>query len=297
MRAALPVRDHAEPPLVVLGQRGQCLVDAGQAGGPVVGRHQRHARQQGADGQLPGAHPDRQEQLDPRGDAGAVGDVLQDRQRDHDGRAAPGSRTASASAAGSSPASRSPGRWEQVIPAARMNVARPGSSATSASQVARSREVSSRGSPAPPASDRASGVVMFRRAGIGPAADRRGPGGRRRGQQPAVAAGQHRHDPGPGAADGDHDPPDRQITPVPRTAQVGADQPGAGAQADQPGGPHPARQRGLRVRQRQVPGDLRRAGRLLGPLPGQRHIRRGQLRDHPPGDEPQAGAQRAPRHR
>ena len=40
----------------------------------------------------------------------------------------------------------SPSRWLQVIPAARMNVARPGSSAQSASQVARSREVSSRDS-------------------------------------------------------------------------------------------------------------------------------------------------------
>jgi len=45
---------------------------------------------------------------------------------------------------------------------------RTGSSATSASQVARSRDVSSRGSPAPPDSDRVSGVVMFRRAGSAP---------------------------------------------------------------------------------------------------------------------------------
>ena len=49
-----------------------------------------------------------------------------------------------------------------------MNVASPSRSATSASQVARSREVSSRGSPAPPASDRISGVVMFRRPGSVP---------------------------------------------------------------------------------------------------------------------------------
>ena len=40
--------------------------------------------------------------------------------------------------------------------------------AASASQVARSREVSSRGSPVPPASDRVSGVVMFRRPGSVP---------------------------------------------------------------------------------------------------------------------------------
>jgi len=46
-----------------------------------------------------------------------------------------------------------------------MNVARPISSAQSASQVARSREVPGLGSPVPPASDRASGLVMLRRAG------------------------------------------------------------------------------------------------------------------------------------
>ena len=71
VRAVLPVRDHAEPPLVVLGQRDQCLVDAGQVRGPVVGQHEQHARQQGADRQLPGAHPGGQQQLDPRRDAGA----------------------------------------------------------------------------------------------------------------------------------------------------------------------------------------------------------------------------------
>jgi len=45
---------------------------------------------------------------------------------------------------------------------------RTGSPATSASQVARSRLVSSRGSPVPPDSDRTSGVVMFRRPGSAP---------------------------------------------------------------------------------------------------------------------------------
>jgi len=45
---------------------------------------------------------------------------------------------------------------------------RTGRSATSVSQVARSREVSSRGSPVPPAGDRISGVVMFRRPGSVP---------------------------------------------------------------------------------------------------------------------------------
>ena len=94
MRALLPVRGYAEPPLVVPGQRGQCLMDAGQVGGPVVGQHDQHAQQQGTDQQLPGAHPGGQQQLDPRGDAGAVDDLLQLRQRDHHDQAAPSSRTA-----------------------------------------------------------------------------------------------------------------------------------------------------------------------------------------------------------
>ena len=62
----------------------------------------------------------------------------------------------------------SPSRWEQVIPAACMNVARPISAAVSASQVARSREVSSRGRPDPPASERVSGLVMLPRSGLSP---------------------------------------------------------------------------------------------------------------------------------
>ena len=75
----------------------------------------------------------------------------------------PAGRTACSSPPGSRPATRSPSRWEQLIPAARMNVASPSSSPQSASHVARSREVSSRGSPAPPSSALTSGVVMFRR--------------------------------------------------------------------------------------------------------------------------------------
>ena len=56
-----------------------------------------------------------------------------------------------------------------------MNVASPSSSAQSASQVARSREVSSRGSPPPPASDLISGLVMFRRPGSVPPVTSPGP--------------------------------------------------------------------------------------------------------------------------
>ena len=49
-----------------------------------------------------------------------------------------------------------------------MNVASPSSCAQSASHVARSREVSSRGRPLPPSSAVTSGIVMFRRPGSAP---------------------------------------------------------------------------------------------------------------------------------
>jgi len=62
----------------------------------------------------------------------------------------------------------SPSRWQQLIPAARMNAGRPASAAASASQVARSREVSRPGSPDPPASDRVSGLVTLPRSGSVP---------------------------------------------------------------------------------------------------------------------------------
>ena len=72
--------------------------------------------------------PDGSRVLDPRRDAGGVDDLLQARQRGH-GRAAPSRATASSSLPGSSPAIRSPSRWEQLIPAACMNVASPSCSA------------------------------------------------------------------------------------------------------------------------------------------------------------------------
>jgi hypothetical protein len=164
VRAGLPVLRDAEPDLVGLGQAGERVADPGQVRGPLIGLGQQHPGQQGADPQLPVAHPGGQQGLDPRRDAGGVDDLLQRGQRGAH-RVAPSSATAVASSAGLRAASRSPSRWEQVIPAACMNVARPSRSATSASQVARSRPVSSRGSPAPPDSDRISGVVMLRRPG------------------------------------------------------------------------------------------------------------------------------------
>ena len=62
----------------------------------------------------------------------------------------------------------SPSRWQQLIPAACKNAGRPISAAHSASQVARSRLVSSRGSPVPPARDVASRFVMLLRCGSVP---------------------------------------------------------------------------------------------------------------------------------
>ena len=79
VRAVFPVRDHAQPPLVIFGQADQGLVDAGQVGGPVIGLGQAHPGQQGADRQLAVAHADGQHGLDPGRDAGGVDDLLERR--------------------------------------------------------------------------------------------------------------------------------------------------------------------------------------------------------------------------
>jgi hypothetical protein len=132
---------------------------------------------------------------------------------------------------------------------------------------------------------------------IGSAGDQAGSGGPRRGQQRGVVAGQDRHRAGTPAGDL-HDDAARaaQDVAAAHIAQVGADQPGAGAQAHQPGRPHPPGRRRLRAGQGEVAVDLRRAVRLLGPLPRQRHAGRIQVRHHAAGDEPLVGAQRPPRH-
>jgi hypothetical protein len=76
--------------------------------------------------------------------------------------------------------------------------------------------------------------------------------------------------------------------------QVGADQAGAGAQADQPCRARLPRRRRLRRGQRQEAADLRSGIRGLGPLPRQRRILRVQGRDDGPAEEPQVRAQRPP---
>ena len=247
--------------------------------------------------QLPAPRPGRQQRLDPRRDAGGVQDAFQRRQRDH-GRAAPSRATACSSPPGSRPATRSPSRWEQLIPAARMNAASPSSSPQSASHVARSREVSSRGSPPPPSSDADQRGRDVPAARLGAAADRAAPGERRGGQQPVLVAGQDRHRAGARAPDlHQHAARPAGHVGAADIAQVTADQPGTRPQADEPGRAHPPLRRRLGVRQREEPGDLRRAVRLLGALPGQRQVRRIQLRDDPAADEPQVRAQRPPRRR
>ena len=134
-------------------------------------------------------------------------------------------------------------------------------------------------------------------ARIDAAADQPAPGGPRRGQQPGVVTGKDRHRPRAGAAHGhDHAAGPARHVGAAHVAQVAADQPGAGAQADQPRRPHPPLAGGLGIGERQIPVDLRRAIRCLGPLPRQRKIRRIELRHHPAADEPQVRAQRPPRH-
>ena len=67
---------------------------------------------------------------------------------------------------------------------------------------------------------------------------------------------------------------------VPRTCRRSARiSPAPAPEADQPRGPHPPRGCGLRGGEREVAVDLRRGIRRLGPLAGQRRVRRVQLRD------------------
>ena len=105
-----------------------------------------------------------------------------------------------------------------------------------------------------------------------------------RGQQPRVVAGQHRHRAAARAPDlHDHAAGTAGHVGAAHVAQVTADQPGARAQADKPGRAHPPLLRGLGVRQREEPGDLRRAVGLLGALAGQRRVRRVKAAGRPGG--------------
>jgi hypothetical protein len=112
-----------------------------------------------------------------------------------------------------------------------------------------------------------------------------------------MVAGQHRHRARPAAAYRDYHPggPAGDVAAA-RVAQVAADQPGPGAQADQTRRPHPPLRGGLGIGQREIAADLRGTVRLPGPFPGQRRVHRIQLRHDPAADEPQVRAQRPPRH-
>ena len=190
----------------------------------------------------------------------------------------------------------SPSRWEQEIPAACMNVARPSSCATSASQVARSRLVSRAGQPAPAGQRASQRVGDVAPLGLGAAGQEVTAGERGGFQQRGVVAGQHGHGPRRTAAHpDDHAARALQNVGAAGVAQVGADQSRPGAQADQRRCARPPGRRRLGVGQREVAGDLARRVRLLGPLAGQRRISGVQVRHHLAGDEPQVGAQRPPR--
>ena len=206
VRAVVPARDHAQPPLLVPGQAGQCLVHPGEVGGPVIGLGQAHAGQQGADFQLPGAHADGQHGLDPRRDAGGVDDLLERRQRGHDCRAAPSSRTAVGLVCGFQPG------YQVTEP---LGAADPGG-VHERGQPQQPRAVPQPGRPQPGRVQPRQAAAAVQRghqrvrqvpaAGIGPADDQAVPGETGCRQQRGMVAGQHRDPAGPGAAHGDHDP-------------------------------------------------------------------------------------------
>ena len=197
VRAGSPLGDHAEPCLVVCGQGGQRLMEAGQVGRPVIGEDQQHAQQQGADKELAGADPDGQQYLDPGCRPGAVDDLFQHLQRGHGRRAAPSSMTAAASGRFQ--------RGEQV--AEPLGAGDPGG-VHERGQAEQPGAVGQPGHPQPgglqPGQPGPAGQRPGQRGrdvlahGAGPAGNQPGPGELRRGEQDVVVAGQDRHHPGPG---------------------------------------------------------------------------------------------------
>jgi hypothetical protein len=75
--AGLPGGDHPEPPFVWRGQADQRLAHASEVRGTALGGDQQHPEQQRAHRQLPAARPDRQQRLEPLGNAGAVDHPLE----------------------------------------------------------------------------------------------------------------------------------------------------------------------------------------------------------------------------
>jgi hypothetical protein len=241
------------------------------------------------------ADADREQRLDPRGNAGGLDHGLPPLQRDGH-RCPPSSRTAPASVPGcrasgdvTEPlAAGDPGGVQECGQAQQLGAfGEPGGAQPAGVQPGQAGPARERG-------HQRGGQVAPRR--VSAAGCQCLPGERGGFQQLVLVAGQHRHRPRPGPARHHQDTAGAaDDVGAADVAQVGADQPGTRPEADQGGRAHPPPCRGLRVRQGEITVDLRGTVGTLGPLAGQRRVRRRQRRDHAPGQEPQIGAQRPPR--
>ena len=175
----MPVDVDPEAPAVDSRERDERLVHPGEVRRTVVGLGENQPEHEGAHGALAGSHPEREGGVDA-GDLccqrGGVAECLCPGEVDaRQGRISQSKVTARASSGRGRTATRSPRRWEQVMPAASMNALSPIVSATLTSQVARSRAMSSRGRSRPPESEEVRGVVTLRRVGDVPPIKRRAP--------------------------------------------------------------------------------------------------------------------------
>ena len=218
-------------------------------------------------------HPDRQVCLDPSqhclhprqrcGDGLVVENRFDAGQVDH--CLAPRRPTAISSLGADNPATRSPRRCEQVMPAASMKARRPIVSATSQSQVALRRAISILGQVPPTCErggERAGHVAPRRRC----APDEEMLCGEGRGGEQAVVVASEDRDRARTASRADHD---HHAARAPGDIgasgglQVSTGKPGPRPETDEGRGPHPATQRWLGIGQPEVGGDLgTRVGRL-----------------------------------
>jgi hypothetical protein len=185
---------------------------------PVAGRRSPVARRRGrrrgrgafpprASARRAGGDASRSGAALPIGDTRGINDLLEALKDPRAQRPPPSAATADASSPGGSVATRSPRRWEQVMPAASMNVRSPIPPATLHSQVARIRESSIRCSSPPPESEAVRGLVTLRRAGDPPPDQEPLSRPCRCSHQSVAIAGEHRRRPGTAPqADHDHHP-------------------------------------------------------------------------------------------
>jgi len=126
VQAALMLDDDPEAPSIGFSERHERRMDAAEMRRTPVVLGEGHPEQEGPHAELASSHPDREGRLD-RGDLGREHRVVEDRLQacEHAQRRPTRSATASSSLRGKSPATRSPRRCEQVIPAASMNARRP----------------------------------------------------------------------------------------------------------------------------------------------------------------------------